>query len=291
MPFSSLLSSLLKQETTPVVPPWSIATATIPANISITRAVDIRFDITGNFAYVLVRDSTAVNERLRVYTCGAPFDATALTFSSASNTTGSGRPFSCCGVLHDTLHPNYGKLAYSTNDNTQILQYTSATPFGTLTNNGVVATITGLSSSRISYSDFYDNGNKFVIIGDGGMYVWNVSNYVLSGTYDTSTAIYGDPIIQTTLGYASGRINHLTWVGNGKFCYTLGSINNEIRLFNTSSAPYDYTAVNNTNFIETKSFGLSGSEYSLEFNRTTTPAQNDVGTFHIGNLVFKFIFS
>ena len=289
MPFSSLLSSLLKQETTALTP-WSISTATIPVSVGINRAVDIRFNITGDYAYVLTFDlSVLKNERIALYST-SPFDITTITSLGTSGTTAAGRPFAMCGVLHDTLHANYGKLMYSTNLDGEIIEYTSPTAFTSLTNNGQVASFTTYSGV-IYFCDFYDNGNKLVIVGDFGMYVFSVSNYVLSGTYDTSTAIYTDLNYATTLGHPSGDfIVHMTWVGNGNYCYTFDKSGN-IRVFDTTSAPYDYTAVSNSNFIETKSFGLTGSEYSLEFNRTTIPVQNDIGLFHIGNQQYKFIFT
>jgi hypothetical protein len=278
MPFSSVLSSLLKQNITTPLTPWSITTATIPVSVGIQRAVDIRFNIAGDYAYVLTFDSgTLKNERITLYST-SPFDITSITTLGTSGTTGAGRPFAMCGVLHDTLHANYGKLMYSTNLDGEIIEYTSATAFTSLTNNGQVASFTTYTGV-IYFCDFYDNGNKLVIVGDFGMYVFSVSNYVLSGTYDTSTAIHTDLNYETTLGHAVGDfIVHMTWVGNGNYCYTFDKEGN-IRVFDTSSAPYDYTAVSNTNFIETKTFGLSGSEYSLEFNRTAIPVLNDIGLF------------
>ena len=289
MPFSSLLSSLLKQETTALTP-WSISTATIPANVGIQRAVDIRFNITGDYAYVLTFDlSVLKNERIALYST-SPFDITTITSLGTSGTTAAGRPFAMCGVLHDTLHANYGKLMYSTNLDGEIIEYTSPTAFTSLTNNGQVANITNYTGTMY-FCDFYDNGNKLVCVGDFGMYVFSVSNYVLSGTYDTASAIYTDLNYSTTLGHAVGDwLVHMTWVGNGKYCYTFDKSGN-IRAFDTTSAPYDYTAVTNSNFIETRNFGITGSEYSLEFNRTTIPVQNDIGLFHIGNLQYNFIFS
>ena len=152
MPFSSLLSSLLKQETTALTP-WSISTATIPVSVGINRAVDIRFNITGDYAYVLTFDlSVLKNERIALYST-SPFDITTITSLGTSGTTAAGRPFAMCGVLHDTLHANYGKLMYSTNLDGEIIEYTSATAFTSLTNNGQVASFTTYSGV-IYFCDF-----------------------------------------------------------------------------------------------------------------------------------------
>lgn len=267
--------------------PYTMSAATITVAGSIGQSQEMRLTQNGDYMYVLRFFTSLPNEYISLYSLSTPFDFTTRSLIGSSGVGASGRPFALCGVIHDTEHINYGKLMYSMGDTANIVKFSSATPFGTpIVNEGTVAIFD--NSGRIYFADLYDNGNKLVIIRDLEMYIWNISDYVLTGVYENAAAIFSDTNINLSLGFATDIV-HFSWVANGNYVYAMDRLG-FIRLFNTTSAPYDYSQISNSNFIEQKDLSSTGNEYSLELNRNTLPEIFDIGIFQKSSTFYTFTF-
>ena len=284
---SYVWNSYMEAPPTPVVPPYSMSAATITVAGSIGESQEMRLTQNGDYLYVVRHTSSLTNEYISLYSLSTPFDFTTRSLIGSSGVGASGRPFALCGVIHDTEHINYGKLMYSMSDTANIVKFSSATPFGTpIVNEGTVAIFD--NTGRIYFADLYDNGNKLVIIRGSAMYIWNISDYVLTGVYENAAAIFSDTNINLSLGFAYD-IAHFSWVANGNYVYVIDRAG-FIRLFNTTSAPYDYSQISNSNFIEQKDLSGTGNEYSFELNRNTSPEIFDIGILQKTDTFYTFTF-
>jgi len=272
----------------PPAAPYTMSAATLTDVSSIGESQEMRLTQNGDFMYVLRFSGGLANEYISLYSLSTPFDITTKSLIGSSGIGSAGRPFALCGVIHDTEHTNYGKLMYSMSENAYIVKFSSATPFVTpIVNEGVVAYFG--SSGRIYFADLYDNGNKLVIIRGSAMYIWNISDYVLTGIYHNTDAIFSDTNINGSLGFVYDIV-HFSWVANGNYVYAIDR-QGFIRLFNTTSAPYDYSQISNSNFIEQKDASGADNEYSFELNRNTSPELFDIGILQKTDDFFKFTFA
>lgn len=254
---------------TPTQPPaMSGILRTTTSSIASNNMTEMRMSRDGNHVfYNYTPTGGLASYGLGIRNLSTPFDVSTAGSVSASAQSSLGRPFAQACV-NEIGAADYGRKFYFLGHSGIIGKMTASSAFGgTLTNVGNVGSH---PHGRVEYAEFHNNGSNLYVFSTSTLW-----DYSLSTPYDLDINLStGATLVHTNTGFGSNLMgssiaSHASFVSRGNYLYVTARTG-LVRLFDTTSAPYDLAAValNGTGtHIDSATIGDANTEYALEFDR------------------------